>query len=181
MRTLIILSVLVAALGFNSFSQSIERSAITSGAGEATSVFGENVQFTIGQAFATNTLTDNGANYLTQGFQQPSSYNYVTNNTPAFAEAASLNKIQAYPNPAVNFTNIAVSLIDDNGAKVSIVDMWGQPLKSQDFSVTQGKQELHFVFGNVPAGLYTLKVIANQKVYTKKLLIAGIENSSVSL
>ncbi len=85
MKTMILISVLVAGLGFNALSQSIERSAITSGAGEATSVYGENVQFTIGQAFATNTLTDNGANYLTQGFQQPSSYNYVVKNNTAFA------------------------------------------------------------------------------------------------
>ncbi len=48
MRTMILTTILVAIFGFNLSAQSIERSAITSGAGEATSVFGETVQFSIG-------------------------------------------------------------------------------------------------------------------------------------
>lgn len=174
MRTLVLISVLVASLGFKSMAQNIERSAITSGAGEATSVFGETVQFSIGQAYMTNTLTQNGSNYVTQGFQQPSSHNYVIKETPAYAEAT-LIKIKAFPNPAVNYTDIALNLIDDDGAKVSIIDMWGQPLKSENYKVTQGKQKLHFVFGEVPAGIYTISVVANKKVYNEKLLVAGLE------
>ena len=176
MKTIILTTVLIATLSFSLFAQSIERSAITSGGGEATSVFGETVQFSIGQAFMTNTLTQNGSNYVTQGFQQPSSYNYASINAPVYVES-DLNKIQAFPNPAVNYTNVILSLIDDDGAKISIIDMWGQPLKSQDYSVTQGRHELKFTFGYVPAGVYSLKVIANKKVYTKKLLIAGVENT----
>lgn len=78
MKTLILITVLLASLGFTTSAQSIERFAITSGAGEATSTFGENVQFTIGQTFMTNTLSQNGSNYITQGFQQPSNFNYVS-------------------------------------------------------------------------------------------------------
>ncbi|MFC5284153.1 T9SS type A sorting domain-containing protein [Pedobacter alpinus] len=174
MKTLILISVLVASLGFSTMAQTIERFAITSGGGEATSTFGENVQFTIGQAYSTNTLTQNGSNYLTQGFQQPNHFNYVTREITEFADN-SLNKINAYPNPAVNYTNVAISLIDDDGVSISIIDMWGQPLTSSNYSVTQGKQVLKFTFGYVPAGVYSLKVIANKKVYTKKLLIAGVE------
>lgn len=176
---MILTAVLSVTLAFNLFAQSIERSAITSGAGEATSVFGETIQFSIGQAYMTNTLTQNGSNYVTQGFQQPSNFNYVSINTPVYAES-DLNRIQAFPNPAVYFTNVVMSFIDDDGAKISLIDMWGQPLNSQEYSVTQGKHELKFTFGYVPAGVYSLKVIANKKVYTKKLLIAGIE-SAVSL
>ena len=179
MKATILTIFLAATLGLNLMAQNIERSAITSGAGEATSVFGETIQFTIGQAYMTNTLTQNGSNFITQGFQQPSSFNYASLDVPVFAES-DLNKIQAFPNPAINFTNVVVNLIDDDGAKVSLIDMWGQALNTQDYSVTQGKHQLKFTFGFVPAGVYSLKVIANKKVYTKKLLIAGIE-STVSL
>jgi len=176
---MILTAVLTVALVSNLFAQSIERSAITSGAGEATSVFGETIQFSIGQAYITNTLTQNGSNHITQGFQQPSNFNYVSKNTPVYAES-DLNKIQAFPNPAVYYTNVVMSLIDDDGVQISIIDMWGQSLKSEDYSVTQGKHQLKFTFGYVPAGVYSLKVIANKKVYSKKLLIAGTE-STVSL
>ncbi|WP_442796199.1 T9SS type A sorting domain-containing protein [Pelobium manganitolerans] len=180
MKTTILTAVLVATLALASFAQTIERAAITSGGGEATSVFGESVQFSIGQAFMTNTLTQDGSNYLTQGFQQPSSHEYININTPVYAEA-DLNVIQAFPNPAVNYTTVALSLIDDNGAKVSLIDMWGQPLSSQNYTLTQGKHELKFSFGYVPAGVYSLKVVANKKVYTKKLLVAGLQEKTVAL
>lgn len=172
MRTIILTAILVATLSFNLFAQSIERSAITSGGGEATSVFGETIQFSIGQAFMTNTLTQNGSNYVTQGFQQPSSYNYVSINTPVYAES-DINTIKAFPNPAVNYTSIAVNLINDEGAKVSIIDTWGQELKSQDYDVAQGKHALKFTFGNVPTGYYTIKVYANKKIYASKLMVDG--------
>lgn len=172
MKTIILTAILVATLGFNLSAQTIERSAITSGAGEATSVFGETVQFSIGQAYMTNTLTQNGSDYVTQGFQQPSNYNYVSINTPVYAEA-DLNTIKAFPNPAVNYTSVAVSLINDDGVKVSIIDTWGQELKSQDYNVAQGKQTLKFTFGNVPTGYYTIKVYANKKIYASKLLVDG--------
>lgn len=177
MKTLILIAVLIASLGFTTMAQSIERFAITSGAGEATSTFGENVQFTIGQSYMTNTLTQNGSNYITQGFQQPSTFNYVTKDVTEFADNT-LNKINTYPNPAVDYTNVAISLIDNDGVSISIIDMWGQPLKSSEYNVTQGEQVLKFKFGYVPAGVYSLKVVANKKVYTKKLLIAGTESTS---
>ena len=179
MKTIILLSFLIAGLGSNSYSQMVERLAITSGGGYATSALGETVQFTIGQSYFTQTLNDGNSNYLTQGFEQPNNYNYAAIAAPTYSEIYA-NKIEAYPNPAVNFTNVILSLIDDDGAKVSIIDMWGQPLKKENFAVTQGKQQLHFTFGNVPAGLYTLSVEANKKVYNKKLLVAGT-SSTVSL
>ncbi len=179
MKTIILLSFLIAGFGLNSYSQTVERLAITSGGGSATSALGETIQFTIGQSYFTQTLTDGNSNYLTQGFEQPVNRNYASIDAPAYADVYS-NKIEAYPNPAVNYVDIVLSLIDDDGAKISILDMWGQPLKKEDFSVTQGKQQLHFVFGNVPAALYTLKVEANKKVYSKKLLVAGT-SSRVSL
>lgn len=172
MKSTILTAVLVATLSFNLFAQTIERSAITSGAGEATSVYGETVQFSIGQAFMTNTLTQNGSNYVTQGFQQPSSFNYVSLNTPVYAEST-LNKVHAYPNPAVTYTNVSVNVINDEGVKVSIIDTWGQELNAQNYKVTQGAHELKFTFGNVPSGYYTIKVNANKRVYNSKLLVNG--------
>ena len=59
--------------------------------------------------------------------------------------------------------------------------MWGQPLSSQNYTLTQGKHELKFSFGYVPAGVYSLKVVANKKVYTKKLLVAGLQEKTVAL
>ncbi|MBK0381784.1 T9SS type A sorting domain-containing protein [Pedobacter sp. SD-b] len=175
MKTIILLSFLLAGLGYSSYGQSVERLAITSGAGFATSTTGETLQYTIGQSYFTQTLTDGNSTYLTQGFQQPTNFNYASLDAPSFRDIYS-NKIEAFPNPAINYVDILLGLIDDDGAKVSLMDIWGQPIKKQDYAVTKGKQQLHFVFGNVPAALYTLRVEANKKVYSKKILVAGLSS-----
>lgn len=171
MKKLILFSILGLALTFSASAQSISQYAFNSGSGEATSVLGENVQFTIGQAFITNTLTDNNATYITQGFEQPSSKNFVTAR-PEF-EGLELVKLVAYPNPAVDYTDLVLNLIDKDGAKVTMVDMWGQNVKSEDFRVDEGQQKLHFKFGALAVGMYTINVVANKTAYSKKIMING--------
>ena len=174
MKRIILLSVLTLGLTINSIAQSLERVVISSGNGEANSAINETIQFTIGQPFFTGTLTNNSGVYLTQGFVQPTSTNKEINNPSNFIEPEiEYNALKTFPNPAVDFTNIELSLIDNDGAKISIIDMWGQPLRSEEFSATQGKNIFKFTFGTVPAGVYTISVFANQKYYNKKLLIAG--------
>jgi hypothetical protein len=174
MKRIILLSVLTLGLAVNSIAQSLERVVFSSGNGEAISSINESVQFTIGQPFYTGTLTDTKGIFLTQGFEQPSNFNNERNVPSTVIESeVTYNTLTAFPNPAVDFTNIVMSFIDDDGAKVSIVDMWGQAIKQEDFKVTQGPNTLKFVFGKVPAGMYTISVYANKKYYNKKLLIAG--------
>ncbi|TKC00304.1 T9SS type A sorting domain-containing protein [Pedobacter cryophilus] len=172
MNKSIILTIIIAVLGLTSYSQEISQQGFNSGSGEATSVFGENIQFTIGQAYVTNTLTENNADYVTQGFEQPSFKGIEALLSPAFPNLE-LVKMDVFPNPAVDYTDLVLNLIDDNGAKVALVDMWGQVVKSQDFNVSQGQQKLHFSFGYLAAGVYTVKVSANTRVYAKKLLVSG--------
>jgi hypothetical protein len=174
MKRIILLSVLTLGLAINSIAQSLERVVISSGNGSATSAINESVEFTIGQPFFTGTLTNNTGTYLTQGFVQPTNTNNEINNPSNFLEPEiEFNALKTFPNPAVDFTNIELSLIDNDGAKISIIDMWGQPLNIQEYTASQGKNVFKFVFGNVPAGIYTISVYANKKLYNKKLLVAG--------
>ena len=176
MNKLILFSILIFSLGFNTYSQEISRSVLSSGNGEFTSVLGENIQFTIGQSFLTNVLTDNNGSFLTQGFEQPSNINeaLLSSEFPNLE----LVKMDVYPNPAVDYTDLELNMIDNNGAKVAIVDMWGQAVKTQNFNVEKGQQKLHFTFGSLAAGVYTIKVNANQRVYAKKIIVNTVGYSS---
>jgi len=171
MKKLILFSILVLGLGLKSFSQQIAQSALVSGGGEYTSVYGENIQFTIGQAYVTNTLTDGNNTFLTQGYQQPA-VNQEVIAGPPHADLEFV-KLDAFPNPAVSYTDLVMNFIDNDGAKVTMSDMWGQPVKSQDYQVSVGKQKMHFVFGSLNPGVYSIKIVANKRVYVKKLLVAG--------
>jgi hypothetical protein len=174
MKRITLLSVLTLGMAINSIAQSLERIVISSGCGEATSSTNEFVQFTIGQSFFTETLSDNKGNFLTQGFEQPSNSNNERNVPSTFIQPdVEYNTLGLYPNPAVDFTNVTLNLIDDDNAKISILDMWGQPLRQEDFKATQGKNVFKFVFNKVPAGMYTISVYANRKYYYRKLLIVG--------
>lgn len=173
MKKLILFSILVFSLGFKSHSQTISQSVLSSGNGEFTSGLGENIQFTIGQSFFTNTLTDNKGTYLTQGFQQPDNGGNAVLLSPAFPDLELL-KMDVYPNPAVDYTDLELNMIDNNGAKVALIDMWGQAVKTQDFTAEKGLQKLHFTFNSLVAGVYTIKVTANQRVYAKKLIVNAV-------
>ena len=177
MKKLILFSILVLSLGIRLHSQEISHSVLSSGNGEFTSVLGENIQFTIGQSFYTHTLSDNNGTFLTQGFEQPTNSNNAALISPEFPDLE-LVKMDVYPNPAVDYTDLELNMIDNNGAKVAIVDMWGQAVKTQNFNVDKGHQKLHFTFGSLAAGVYTLKVNANQRVYAKKLIVNTVGYSS---
>lgn len=166
MKKFIIFSIFFLAFGLKLFSQQISRYALSSGGGDFTSIDKQNIQFTIGQSYNTYTLTDNNTNFLTQGYQQPS-----FNIGGLLPDLDSVSKIDVYPNPAFDYTNLELNLIDDDGATVSLFDMWGQVIKSQNYVVGKGFQKLQFRFGFVAIGIYTLKVNANKKVYVRKLLV----------
>lgn len=174
MKISILFSILFLGFGFNSFSQQTVQSALVSGGGDFTSAIGENIQFTIGQPYSAATLTDANNYSLTQGFQQPS----FKGQDVLFPDLALVSKMDVYPNPAVDYTDLELNFINNDGAKVAIVDMWGQVVKTQDFNVDKGQQKLRFSFGSLSAGVYTIKVIANKTIYAKKLLINTSGNAS---
>jgi len=154
-------------------AQDVLQHVLSSGSGTAAALNGDNVQYTIGQAFVANTLSSNNSAYLTQGFEQPT----FSSNQQLIVNAAfpdlNLMKLDVYPNPAVDYTEIALNLIDNEGVQIAITDIWGQVIKSENYRVEAGSQKIHFAFGALSAGVYTIRVKANQTVYAKKLLVSG--------
>ena len=175
MKKAIIFTIFTLAIGFTAYSQGMEKQSVTSGHGMSISNAGETVQFTIGQAYVTNTLTTDRVSFLTPGFEQPT-YKSLAELLNAALE---LVKMEIYPNPAVDHITLAITLLDDHGAQGSIINMWGQVLKVQDFKSPQGDQKLAFNFGTLAIGVYTVKVLANGRVYAKKLLISEVRAPSL--
>lgn len=170
MKKAIIFTILTLAIGITAYSQGIEKQSITSGHGFSISSSGETAQFTVGQPYLTHTLTNDRVNFLTSGFEQPTYRGLAWLLNPALE----LVKMEIYPNPAVDHITLAINLLDENGAQGSIINMLGQVLKVQEFKSPQGEQKLAFNFGPLPIGVYTVKVVANGRVYAKKLLINDV-------
>lgn len=179
MKRILLLVLVSLTVLTNTFSQEISSQIFSSGNGSVTAVNGASVQYTIGQSIFTETLTQDNNIYITQGFEQP-----TYNSNPEFASAAfpdlNMSRVNVYPNPAVDYTQIEMDLIDNNGVELALSDMWGQVLKTQSYSVSSGKQVMNFQFGTLNAGVYTIKVKANQTTYAKKLIISGSRTSAAN-
>lgn len=167
MKKILLVLTINLAITFTTFGQTLDRETLTSGNGSETSELGESVQYTIGQAYQTTTIID-GSFALTPGFQQPAFSSFLELINPNLEGS----KIGIYPNPAINYVNLELNLLDDKGVKCSIINIWGQVIGTQNYNVPEGEQKLVFSFGyHLPPGIYTIKVIANGNTYVKKLLI----------
>ena len=171
---------LVITLNFiaSAKAQQIDRFVFSSGNGSATNAYGESVQFTIGQAFFTETLSNNKSEVVTQGFEQPISFDNLLLASASFKDL-SLLKLDVYPNPAVDYTELELNLIDHDGAKVMLIDTWGQVVKTENFQVPAGNQKLHFNLGTLADGVYTISVKANKRSYAKKLIVSNTRSRTV--
>lgn len=179
MKRIILLVIISLSALPKSYSQEISQYVFSSGNGSENTLNGDNVQYTIGQSFFTQTLTQNNTVYLTQGFEQPTYHAAQEFASAAFPDLNMLS-VNVYPNPAVDYTQIEMDLIDNNGVELALTDMWGKILKTQTYSVSAGKQVMNFQFGGLNAGVYTIKVKANQTTYAKKLIISGSRTSAAN-
>jgi len=177
MKRFIFLALLSFTVLISAKGQNVVRDVFSSGNGSAVAPTGESVNYTIGQSYFTHTITYNNAVYLTQGFEQPV---YEAGPLLAGFSGNNLNimKLNVYPNPAVDYAELEVDLINDNGAKVTLIDVWGKVLKAQDFNVVSGSQKLNFQFGSLPSGVYTINVKANNRSYSKKLIVTGTSTAA---
>jgi hypothetical protein len=82
------------------------------------------------------------------------------------------NNAFVYPNPANNFVNVQFELNTPMDVTISLVDLNGRKVKSQDFSLTNGKQQVKIDLQEVNEGQY-LVVIAqgNNSVYSKRIVV----------
>ncbi len=86
-------------------------------------------------------------------------------------QTASVTEINAVPNPANNELNITFSLVRASEVKISLINMLGQTVASQQIANTvSGKAT--FNTSALPAGLYTYTLKANGETSTGRVVIA---------
>lgn len=153
LRILILLG-FVALSFLNSFSQRLQRSAISS-AGNSYSVNGIVVRQSVGQA--ANTAVFTNKNTLRQGFQQPLLFHF-------FAEPnqnSNLLSIIVYPNPVSGFTSLAVS-DSIQGCTVVIRSYIGQTL----YTCTVLQNPMSIDCRSLPDGVYLLSLIKDNQIHS---------------
>mgnify|MGYP001796530102 CR=1 FL=1 len=78
---------------------------------------------------------------------------------------ASVDELNAYPNPAIDQVTISLPIIDEN-YNLQLLDLNGSVLRQQ--SISGGNQQ--FDLQGLPSGTYLLSAQSGDKVYTKRIL-----------
>ena len=87
-------------------------------------------------------------------------------------EAERANLITAvYPNPAQDQVNINLNMEQSENVKVSIFNTLGQTVYSKNYGSLSGVNTLNIHLDNVSNGVYFVKIIVGDKMYTKPLQI----------
>ena len=77
-----------------------------------------------------------------------------------------------YPNPFSTNTTIEFSLASDAATKVEVYTATGEKITTiQEGNLSKGSYKLSFFNGDIPDGIYYLKLIANNQVAHKKIVI----------
>ena len=76
-----------------------------------------------------------------------------------------------YPNPAENLANVTFSLENNQNVNVSLVNMMGQTIQSNDVQAQTGSNVVMLDTENVQAGIYLVKVNVGGSQQVKRLII----------
>lgn len=84
-------------------------------------------------------------------------------------EIALGSNVNVYPNPSIGFVNVSFNLNQATDVKVTLVDMFGKELQTLKQNVLNDK--LSFNLSQYAAGVYFVRVIADNNVLTQKITL----------
>jgi hypothetical protein len=100
-----------------------------------------------------------------EGFS--ATYTTITGNV----EITNVRDIKTYPVPAADVLNIEFNMIKQGRAEISIVSVTGSAVYRNDLGSCTGKVSVTADIGNVPAGIYLLKIITDEGTLNRKIVV----------
>ena len=79
--------------------------------------------------------------------------------------------LSIYPNPARNVLNIKLNNTEEADVEFEIIDLVGQAVISRPLHFRAGESQLQILLDDVSNGVYMVKFIKNDAIYTSKLII----------
>ena len=80
------------------------------------------------------------------------------------------HKIAIFPNPTNGMTTIEVNGAVNEQASIEIYDLMGRKIYSEEMNASQYFAESFIDLSEINSGTYIVKIITNQRVYTKELI-----------
>ena len=80
------------------------------------------------------------------------------------------HEIAIFPNPATNQATIEISGSVNNDAQLVLYDIMGRQVLSEKMNASDYFAESYIDLSTLNKGTYLVKIITNQRVYTKELV-----------
>ncbi|MEO0731540.1 MAG: T9SS type A sorting domain-containing protein, partial [Bacteroidota bacterium] len=77
--------------------------------------------------------------------------------------------LNAYPNPTSQFVNVRFT--SETAIALTLTDLSGRQLRRLDYPATRGERTERIELGNVPAGVYLLRLTSDEAQVTKRLVV----------
>ena len=78
--------------------------------------------------------------------------------------------LSAYPNPTTGITTVSIELLLNTESKIEIYNLSGSLVQSEKINITSGDTKKQIDISNLTSGIYLLKVSANNKYKTIKVV-----------
>jgi hypothetical protein len=86
-------------------------------------------------------------------------------------DAAWMNTVNVYPNPATNNININFSAPEQEPVTINLIDISGRIVKNVANNFVKGTQTISLDLNDVPAGIYSLQFSSNGYLYSEKIVV----------
>jgi hypothetical protein len=92
--------------------------------------------------------------------------------TASVTELAQVDtQIQMYPNPAENYTNVVLNLKEQQNIQLNLVDITGKVLRSKNYGMLSGGQELQIPTASLEAGIYFVQITLGTATSSLRLIV----------
>ena len=109
-----------------------------------------------------------GVTGSTQGFMPPR----MSTGIPGL-ETSSFSVGQNTPNPAHEFTNIAVNLTRNSDVNIKVTNLIGKKVIDRSFNFNRGINYINLDLHGLPAGIYLYTVTEGKLIITRRMIVSN--------
>lgn len=99
-------------------------------------------------------------------------WSFTTQEAVGVAEYFADSEVSIFPNPAKDVVNIKVNSNQSANVLVTLYDLLGQAVIQRDFAFKSGQNNTELMLGDLSNGIYLLKMVKDDQVYTHKIIIS---------
>lgn len=109
------------------------------------------------------------------GTSHSGSYLYVDllalSGSSSVSEISNISAYNVFPNPAKEKLNIQCNLKQNNSVQVEVMDIQGKQIKSQDFAMNKGENQVTLDLSDVQKGIYFVRMTSDRESLSQKLVV----------